>query len=75
MRVLVKDCVLTKTLVQSVTHKTHDLILITPLPECLRPRSNSPLKGTNPAGTPGYRNGTESFSFGLKGCLSVVRDV
>ena len=29
---------------------------------------------TNPAGTPGYRNGTESF-FGLKGRPSVVRDV
>ena len=28
----------------------------------------------NPAGTPGYRNGTESF-FGLKGRPSVVRDV
>jgi hypothetical protein len=27
----------------------------------------------NPAGTPGYRNGTESF-FGLKGHPSVVRD-
>ena len=27
----------------------------------------------NPAGTPGYRNGTESF-FGLKGRPSVVRD-
>ena len=39
----------------------------------LRP---SPLKGVNPAGTPGYRNGTESF-FGLKlkGHPSVVRDV
>jgi hypothetical protein len=34
----------------------------------------SPLKGVNPAGTPGYRNGTESF-FGLKWCPSVVRDV
>jgi hypothetical protein len=32
----------------------------------LRPRGTSPLKGVNPAGTPGYRNGTESF-FGLKG--------
>jgi hypothetical protein len=28
----------------------------------------------NPAGTPGYINGTESF-FGLKGRPSVVRDV
>jgi hypothetical protein len=28
----------------------------------------------NPAGIPGYRNGTESF-FGLKGRPSVVRDV
>jgi hypothetical protein len=27
----------------------------------LRPRGTSPLKGVNPAGTPGYRNGTESF--------------
>ena len=33
-----------------------------------------PLKGVNPAGTPEYRNGTESF-FGLKGHPSVVRDV
>jgi len=40
----------------------------------LRPRGTSPLKGANPAGTPGYRNGTESF-FGLKGRTSVVRDV
>jgi hypothetical protein len=40
----------------------------------LRPRSTSPLKEVNPAGTPGYRNGTESF-FGLKGRPSVVRDV
>jgi hypothetical protein len=40
----------------------------------LRPRGTSPLKGVNPAGTPGYRNGTESF-FGLKGRPSVVRDV
>ena len=39
----------------------------------LRPRGTSPLKGVNPAGTPGYRNGTESF--GLKGRPSVVRDV
>ena len=39
----------------------------------LRPRGTSPLKGVNPAGTPGYRNGTESF-FGLKGRPSVVRD-
>ena len=31
-------------------------------------------KKANPAGTPGYRNGTESF-FGLKGRPSVVRDV
>ena len=27
----------------------------------LRPRGTSPLKGVNPAGTPGIRNGTESF--------------
>ena len=27
----------------------------------------------NPAGTPGYRNGTDSF-YGLKGRQSVVRD-
>jgi hypothetical protein len=40
----------------------------------LRPRGTSPVKGVNPAGTPGYRNGTESF-FGLKGRPSVVRDV
>ena len=40
----------------------------------LRPRGTSPLKGVNPAGTPGYRNGTESF-FGLKRRPSVVRDV
>jgi hypothetical protein len=40
----------------------------------LRPRSTSPVKGANPAGPPGYRNGTESF-FGLKGHPSVVRDV
>jgi hypothetical protein len=40
----------------------------------LRPRGTSPLKGVNPAGTPGYRNGTESF-FGFKGQPSVVRDV
>ena len=40
----------------------------------LHPRGTSPLKGVNPAGTPGYRNGTESF-FGLKGHPSVVRDV
>jgi hypothetical protein len=40
----------------------------------LRPRGTSPLRGANPAGTPGYRNGTESF-FGLKGHRSVVRDV
>ena len=32
----------------------------------LRPRGISPLKGVNPARTPGYINGTESF-FGLKG--------
>jgi len=31
-------------------------------------------KQGNPAGTPGYRNGTESF-FGVKGRPSVVRDV
>ena len=40
----------------------------------LHPRGTSPLKGVNSAGTPGYRNGTESF-FGLKGRPSVVRDV
>jgi len=40
----------------------------------LRPRGTSLLKGVNPTGTPGYRNGTESF-FGLKGRPSVVRDV
>ena len=39
----------------------------------LRPRGNSPLKGVKPAGTPGYRNGTESF-FEMKGRPSVVRD-
>ena len=39
----------------------------------LRPRGTSPPKGVNPAGTPGYRNGTESF-LGLKGRPSVVRD-
>ena len=32
------------------------------------------LQQLNPAGTPGYRNGTESF-FGLKWRPSVVRDV
>jgi hypothetical protein len=37
----------------------------------LRP---SPLKEVNPAGTPRYRNGTESF-FGWKGHPSVVRDI
>ena len=31
----------------------------------LRPRYTSPLKWANPAGTPRYRNGTQSF-FGLK---------
>jgi hypothetical protein len=40
----------------------------------IRPTGTSPLKGVNPAGTPGYRNGTENF-FGLKGRPSVVRDV
>ena len=40
----------------------------------LRPRGTSPLKGANSVGTPGYRNGTESF-FGLMGSPSVVRDV
>ena len=40
----------------------------------LCPRGTSPLKGVNPAGTPGYRNGTESF-FVLKGHPSVVQDV
>ena len=40
----------------------------------LRPRGTSPLRGVNPAGTPGYRNGIESF-VGLKGRPSVVRDV
>ena len=39
----------------------------------LRHRGTSPLKGVNPAGTPGYINGTESF-FGLKGRPSVVLD-
>ena len=39
-----------------------------------QPTDTSPLIGVNPAGTPGYRNGTESF-FGLKGRPSVVRDV
>ena len=33
----------------------------------------SPIVHMNPAGTPGYRNGTESFGF--KGCPSVVQDV
>ena len=37
----------------------------------LRPRGISPLKGVNPAGTPGYRNGTES----LKERPWVVQDV
>ena len=40
----------------------------------LHPRDTSPLKGVNSDGTPGNRNGTESF-FGLKGRPSVVRDV
>ena len=40
----------------------------------LRPKGTSPLKRVNPVGTPGYRNGTESF-FCLKGRPSVVRDV
>ena len=40
----------------------------------LRPRDTSLLKGANPTGIPGYRNGTGSF-FGLKGHPSVVRDV
>ena len=40
----------------------------------LRPRDTSPLKVVNPAGTPGYRNGTESF-LGLKGRPSYVRVV
>jgi len=39
----------------------------------LRPRGTSSLKGANPAGTLGYRNGTESF--GLKGHPSVAWDV
>jgi hypothetical protein len=43
-------------------------------PRFIRPRGTSPLKGVNPAGTPGYRNGTDSF-FCLKGRPSVVRDV
>ena len=38
----------------------------------LRPRGTSPLKGVNPAGTPGYRKGTESF-FGLKGARRLCR--
>ena len=37
----------------------------------LRPRGTSPLKGVNPAGTPGYVNGAESF-FGLKGCAGCI---
>ena len=40
----------------------------------LRPRGTRSLKGVNPAETPVYRNGTESF-FGLKGHPSVVWDV
>jgi hypothetical protein len=40
----------------------------------LRPRGTSSLKGDNPAGTPGSRNGTDSF-FGLKGHPSFVRDL
>ena len=40
----------------------------------LRPRGTISLKGVNPAGTSGFRNGTESF-FGLKGYPSAVRDV
>ena len=40
----------------------------------LRARDTSPLKGANPAGTPTYRNGTESF-VGLKGRPSVLWDV
>ena len=32
----------------------------------LHPRGTSPFKVVNPAGTPGYRNGTDSF-FCLKG--------
>jgi len=40
----------------------------------IRPGGTNPLKGVNPAGTPGYRNGTDSF-FGLKGRPSVVWDV
>ena len=40
----------------------------------LRPRCTSHLKGVNPTGAPGYRNGTDSF-FGLKRGPSVVRDV
>jgi hypothetical protein len=39
----------------------------------LCPRGTNPLKGVNPVGTQGYRNGTERF-FGLKGRPSVVRD-
>ena len=38
------------------------------------PIAISPLKGVNPAATPGNRNGTESF-FGLKGRPSILRDV
>jgi hypothetical protein len=63
-------------------YKTSITITIPFLPEAggrigtrfLRPRGTSPLKEANPVGTPGYRNGTESF-FGLKRRLSVVRDV
>ena len=40
----------------------------------LHPRGTSPLKGVNPTGTTGYRNGNKSF-FSLKGHPSVVRDV
>ena len=36
----------------------------------LRPRGTSPLRGVNPAETPGYRNRTESF-FGFNGIRSL----
>jgi hypothetical protein len=54
------------------THKYQYLILASLiLAACYR---YSVSRVSNSAGTPGYRNGTESF-FGLKGRPSVVRDV
>jgi hypothetical protein len=50
----------------SCTLKTSFVVRALFLPNC--------VKRVNPAGTPRYRNGTESF-FGLKGRPSVVRDV